>query len=57
MNSWFSTDKTNSWYKLVQTYTGITQDNQVANATRWVQALLISSTPSPSLLQSGNLPT
>ena len=43
--------------KFLQTFTGITQHHQVADAAYQVQALLISLTPSPSLLQSGNLPT
>ena len=43
--------------KCLQSYTGITQDNLVADAACRVLALLISSTPCPSLLQAGNLPT
>ena len=57
--------------KFLQTYPGITQDNLVADAARRVPvrrapvimsvpvpaAILISCTPSPSLRQSGDLPT
>ena len=40
--------------KFLQTSTGITQDNLVADAARRMPA---SATPSPSLLQSGDMPT
>ena len=50
--------------KCLQTYTGITKDNLVADAAPPAitsatvpAAMLISSTPSPSLWQSGYMPT
>ena len=43
--------------KFLLTYTGIIQDNRVADATPLPAAMLISSTLSPSLLQSGDMPT
>ena len=46
--------------EFLQPYTGITQDNRVADAITSAPvpaAMLISHTPSPSLRQSGDMPT